>query len=76
MDRDPLPASSIYQFRGKVEGKLVGTIGVFISMSGFSNDAADALVAGKVISTVLFNGDDMRAVAAGEVDSLPHLTRS
>ena len=47
----PLPASSIYQFRGKVEGKLIGTIGVFISMSGFSADAVHALVAGKVINT-------------------------
>lgn len=66
--QDPLPASSIYQFRGKVEGKLVGTIGVFISMSGFSPDAVNALIAGKVINTILFDGDDMRAVAAGQVD--------
>ena len=66
--QDPLPASSIYQFCGKVEGKLVGTIGVFISMSGFSGDAVDALVAGKVINTILFDGDDMRAVASGQVD--------
>ena len=65
--QDPLPASSIYQFRGKVEGKLVGTIGVFISMSGFSADAVDALVAGKTINTVLFDGDDVRAVAAGQI---------
>jgi hypothetical protein len=65
--QDPLPASSIYQFRGKVEGKLVGTIGVFISMSGFSVDAVDALVAGKVINTILFDGDDLRAVAAGQI---------
>jgi hypothetical protein len=64
--REPQPASSIYQFRGKVEGKLVGTIGVFISMSGFSKDAVDALVAGKVLNVVLFDGDDMRAVASGQ----------
>ncbi len=31
---DPLPASTLYQFKGKVDGKLVGTIGIFISMSG------------------------------------------
>jgi hypothetical protein len=66
--RDRLPASSIYQFRGKVEGKLVGTIGVFISMGGFSPDAVDALVAGKMINTILFDGDDIRAVAAGQAD--------
>jgi Restriction endonuclease len=66
--RDRLPASSIYQFRGKVEGKLVSTIGVFISMGGFSPDAVDALVADKVINTTLFDGDDIRAVAAQQID--------
>ncbi len=65
--RDSLPASSIYEFRGKVEGKLVGTIGVFISMGGFSRDAVNALVAGKTINTILFDGDDIRAIAAGQV---------
>lgn len=73
--QEPLPASSIYQFRGKVEGKLVGTIGVFISMSGFSANAVDALVAGKVINTILFDGDDMRAIAAGQVDFAAALDR-
>jgi 5S rRNA maturation endonuclease (ribonuclease M5) len=73
--QDPLPASSIYQFRGKIEGKLVGTIGIFISMSGFSADAIDAIVAGKVINTVLFDGDDIRAVADGQVDFVAALDR-
>jgi len=56
---DPLPASSIYQFKGKVDGKLVGTIGVFISMSGFSNDAIDALIYGKSLNVLLFDGKDI-----------------
>ena len=34
--KTPLPASSIYAFRGKIDGKLIGTVGVFISMSSFS----------------------------------------
>src|SRR5450759_337008 len=38
----PLPASAIYAFRGKVEGKLSGTLGVFISGSGYSSHAVDA----------------------------------
>jgi hypothetical protein len=71
----PQPASSIYEFRGKVEGKLVGTIGVFISMSGYSADAVNALVAGKVINTILFTGDDMRAVVAGQVSFADALDR-
>lgn len=73
--QDPLPASSIYQFRGKVEGKLVGTIGVFVSMSGFSMDSVNALIAGKTINTILFDGDDIRAIAADRVDIVAALDR-
>lgn len=66
--RDPHPASSLYQFRGKVDGKLVGTLGLFISMSGFSTDAVDALVAGKDLNIILADGDDVRAIAEGNLD--------
>ncbi len=65
---EALPASSIYQFRGKVEGKLVGTVGVFVSMAGFSKDAVDALVAGKIINVLLTDGDDIRALVDGKID--------
>ena len=33
----PVSASTLYQFRGKVEGKLVGTLGVFISYGSCSS---------------------------------------
>lgn len=56
---EPLPASSIYQFKGKVDGKLIGTIGIFVSMSGFSNDAIDALMYGKSVNIILFDGEDI-----------------
>ncbi|MEG1624544.1 restriction endonuclease [Pseudomonas sp.] len=42
---DPIPASTRYQFKCKVDGKLVGTLGVFVSMSGYSEDAVDTLTA-------------------------------
>lgn len=32
----PIPASALYAFKGKVDGKLIGTIGVFLSMSDYS----------------------------------------
>lgn len=64
---DPIPASDFYAFKGKVDGKLVGTIGVFISMSGFSRDAVDALMFGKEINLVLFNGSDFQLVAEGHL---------
>ena len=59
---DPLPASTLYQFKGKVDGKLTGTIGIFISMSGYSEDAVDALSLGKTLNLILFDGRDMDAV--------------
>ena len=63
--QDPHPASSLYQFRGKVDGKLSGTLGLFISMAGFSTDAVDALVAGKELNLILADGDDMRLLVEG-----------
>lgn len=62
---DPIPASTLYQFKGKVDGKLVGTLGVFISMSGYSEDAVDALTAGKSLNLILFNKEDVDAAIAG-----------
>lgn len=56
-----LPASALYQFKGKVDGKLVGTLGIFISMSGYSSDAVDALALGKSLNLILFDKDDMDA---------------
>lgn len=63
---DPVPASTLYQFKGKVDGKLVGTLGVFISMSGYSEDAVDALTAGKSLNLILFNEEDIDAAITGK----------
>ena len=57
--KDPLPASTIYSFKGKVDGKLQGTIGVFVSMSGYSEDAVDALTLGKTLNLILFDKEDI-----------------
>lgn len=67
--QDPHPASSIFQFRGKVDGKLVGSVGLFISMAGFSADAVDALVAGKELNVILADGDDIRSIVNGYVSA-------
>jgi hypothetical protein len=55
----PQPASSLYEFRGKVQGKLVGTLGVFIAVNGFAPDCPDALVKGKSLDIILFDGEDI-----------------
>ncbi|MBI1929049.1 restriction endonuclease [Candidatus Poribacteria bacterium] len=57
--KEPLPASEVYAFRAKVDGKLVGTVGVFIAINGFSEDAPEALRYGKEINVLLFNGQDI-----------------
>ncbi len=59
--KSEMPASKIYEFKGKVDGKLSGTVGIFISMSGFSSDAVDALLYGKAVNVLLFDKDDFEA---------------
>lgn len=58
---EPMPASTLYQFKGKVDGKLAGTLGVFISMSGYGPDAVDALTLGKSLNLILFDQRDIDA---------------
>ncbi len=65
-EQKKLPASTLYEFRGKVEGKLEGTLGVLISMSGYSNDAIDALVRGKTTNIILFDQADVEAIVGGK----------
>lgn len=72
---DPHPASSLYQFKGKVDGKLVGTLGLFVSIGGFSADSVDALVAGKELNLVLADGDDMRSIVENEISVIEALER-
>ncbi|MDP7706937.1 restriction endonuclease [Mycobacterium sp. TY815] len=64
---EPQPASALYQFTGKISGKLVGTVGLFVSMSGVSPDAIDALIAGKQLNLILMDGDDLRAIARDDI---------
>lgn len=54
------PASAIFAFRGKVEGKLSGTLGLFVSVGkGFSEDAEAALRWGKDLNILLADGGDI-----------------
>lgn len=63
----PIPASSLYSFKGKVDGKLIGTIGVFFSMSDYSTDAIDALLNGKELNLILFGHKDICLIDEGEI---------
>ncbi|MFJ2196357.1 restriction endonuclease [Streptomyces violaceusniger] len=61
----PVSESQILAFRGTVEGKLEGTLGVFVSMSGYSPDAVMALQKGKSLNVLLFDRSDVE-------DSIDH----
>ncbi len=63
----PTPASDLYAFKGKVDGKLTGTIGVFITMNRYSPDAVSALQVGKVVNLILFSAEDFRSVVEGRL---------
>lgn len=67
---DPLPASSIYSFKGKLDGKFHTTSGIFIAMNGYSKDVEDALKSGKSLNILLFDDNDMCLIFNGEVPFL------
>jgi hypothetical protein len=59
-------ASSIYAFRGKIEGKLTGTLGIFWSITGYSDDCIDTVKAGKTLNVILFDRSDLEAIVNNE----------
>lgn len=63
----PIPASSLYAFKGKVDGKLTGTVGVFFSMSDYSKEAVDALLYGKELNLILFGHEDLLLIENGQI---------
>jgi hypothetical protein len=68
--KDPIPASSIYAFKGKLDGKFHTTSGVFISVNGYSDAVEDALRFGKSLNILLFDDNDVKLIFNGEVGFL------
>ena len=65
--KDPASASSLYAFKGKVDGKFHTTSGIYLSMKGYSNDAVNALRYGKSINVLLFTDDDLDYIIEKDV---------
>ena len=65
---------SVYQFAGKVEGKMYGR-GIFVSIHGFSEPVVQALLAGKAIRTIFVDGGDLIVVLEGLIDFTQLLDR-
>lgn len=63
----PIAASALYAFKGKVDGKFIGTVGIFFSMSDYSTDAVDALLAGKELNLILFGKKDLLLIEEGKL---------
>lgn len=57
--KDPVTASQLLAFAGKVSGKFLGTRGVFLSMSNFSKDAPSALRYLPFTNILLFDSRDI-----------------
>ena len=57
---------SVYQFAGKIEGKMYGR-GLLFSVHGFSGHVIDAIVRGKAIKTIFIDGEDIVLVLEGHV---------
>ena len=57
-------ASEVFAFQGKLRGKLAGTLGVFVSMGGFSPDAVNAVAWGKEINVLFFDKGDIELALA------------
>ena len=54
----------VYQFAGKVEGKMYGR-GLFISVHGFSENVLQSLIIGKAIKTIFIDGGDLILILDG-----------
>jgi len=69
-EKSKISASTIYSFKGKVDGKFHTTSGIFIAMNGFGNDTEEALISGKNANILLFDGEDMAFIFSGEITFL------
>lgn len=56
----PTTASEVFAFQGKLRGKLLGTLGLFVSISDFADDAPLALAFGKEIDVLLADRSDIQ----------------
>jgi hypothetical protein len=66
-EKGELPEGPLLVFRGKMEGKSLYTRGVFISLSGISEPAREAIVRGKQPTFFVVNGHDLAMILGDQV---------
>lgn len=72
--KDPIDISSLDSFSGKLSRRLENTLGLFISINGFSPDAIQAHSTGRRLM-ILMDGSDLMAVLEGRIDLIQLLAR-
>lgn len=61
-----LAASELYAFLGKVEGKFIGTVGIFISREELSPNFLKSLRSGRRQSVIVIHGEDVNYIFGPE----------
>ena len=72
--KDPTYISDLDSFSGKLSRKLENTLGLFLSINGYSEDAIKAHSAGRKMM-ILMDGSDLMAVLEERIDLLQLLLR-
>jgi len=72
--KEPAKASHIDSLAGKLGRKLDNTLGLFLSINGFSTEAVTAVSSGRRL-VLLMDGSDLTAVLEGRIDLVELLLR-
>lgn len=72
--KDPVDAKELDSLAGKLSRKLENTLGLFLSINGYSEDAVKAHSSGRRL-IILMDGSDLMAVIEGRIDLVQLLLR-
>ena len=72
--KEPVTASDLDALAGKLSRKLDNTLGLFLSINGFSEDGVNAHSSGRRLM-LLMDGSDLMAVFEGRIDLMQLLLR-
>ena len=72
--KEPVPAKDLDGLAGKLSRKLENTLGLFLSINGFSEDAIKTHASGRRLM-ILMDGSDLMAVLEGRLDLVQLLLR-
>ena len=74
MTKELISTEDLDAFAGKLSRKLENTLGLFLSINGFSEDAVKAHATGRRLM-ILMDGSDLMAILEGRIDLMELLYR-